>query len=116
MRQTEKRRGGKRARKRERGGEASATARAVGGSERVSASVGGRTSAGMTALCFLGAEYLAPAKPRATRLSESASAEVDTTRYCARAPTHYLYHGLSDNGFPRIKSGEAHDSTDTSES
>lgn len=82
----------------------------------MSASVGGRTSAGMTALCFLGAEYLAPAKPRATRLSESASAEVDTTRYCARAPTHYLYHGLSDNGFPRIKSGEAHDSTDTSES
>ena len=120
MRQAEKR-----ARRRERARKASATARAEGGSERVSASEGGSecvsASEGGSGVCgslrSVGAWVMGLWIPESAGVRRARPDLVfDAERYCERAPTHYVYHSLSDNGFPRTKSGEAHDGTDTCKS
>lgn len=87
--------------------------RARGGSEREGAS-GGRASAGARGVLEnIPASACARACARAR--GGYAGSVLDPSRYCGRAPYHYLYHGLSNIGFNPCRSGEANDSKSTCE-
>lgn len=98
--------------------------RARGGSEREGAS-GERASAGARGVGGMGERgsasldeklrVCASASAQASAREGYASAVLDPTRYCGRAPYHYLYHGLSNIGLNPCRSGEANDSTSTCE-